>query len=412
MPSSSADRWVSGVTWAPSSSDRAGQHAVDLLRQRPVARVQEHDLLLDPERVLAAGVPLGPVRQLAHAALLTLRGRRAKRPAPRTGLRARAGGSASRRATGRRRRSRGRGPRRPRSGRRRPTRPAGARPKRSMAWWWKELTCASVRAHQLARWLPASIVTACVASVPGSVWRWSSRCWCRVPPRATFSVWAPRQMASTGRPSASAWRASSSSNRSTSGSIGPGVGVQLGAVEAGIQVRAAGQADARDLAQQRLDGVVVHRRDHQRDAARRLHRAGVAQAQRQLLARGLAVRGLLVALHATHLRGRDCDQRPHPITHVSLPPPSRELLTTISPARSATRVRAAGRDGAVATTDHERSQVHMTGFQPTVDDGRMGGQRDHLLGHERVRALAHHPLGLAPAPRREHGRHSTTPSPP
>ena len=161
-------------------------------------------------------------------------------------------------------------------------------PSRSMAWWWKELTCASVRAHQRrpAGCRPRSS-TAWVTSVPGSVWRWSvGRCWCRVPPRATFSVCAPRQMASTGRPQR----------------VGVAGQLELEAVDLGVdRARRRGAARRRrgrdrgrgrrtgrraeTWSQQRLDGVVVHRRDHQRDAAGRLDRARVAQAERQLLAR-------------------------------------------------------------------------------------------------------------------------------
>ena len=72
--------------------------------------------------------------------------------------------------------------------------------------------------------------TSCVTRA-GLAWRcsivpsvMSGRCWCSVPPRATLSSWAPRQMPRIGSPRASAWRQSASSNASSRGSVGPSSG--------------------------------------------------------------------------------------------------------------------------------------------------------------------------------------------
>ena len=47
------------------------------------------------------------------------------------------------------------------------------------------------------------------------------RCWCSVPPSATFRSWDPRQIARIGRPRVNAARASASSVASSSASVGP-----------------------------------------------------------------------------------------------------------------------------------------------------------------------------------------------
>ena len=111
-----------------------------------------------------------------------------------------------------------------------------------------------------------------------------------------------------------------------------------------VEVGPAREADARDPVEQRLDRVVAQRRHHHRDAAGPLDRAQVGEPERHLVARRLALGGLLDLLGAAHLGGGDADQRPvsvqvgmsvracHSITQVSLAPPPRELLTIISPA--------------------------------------------------------------------------------
>ena len=67
-------------------------------------------------------------------------------------------------------------------------------------------------------------------------------------------------------------------------------------------------------------------------------------------------------------------------TQVSLPPPFRELLTTISPASNATRVSAAGSVArAVGGMGDRRAQVDVARREPPVDHRRVG-EGDHRLG--------------------------------
>ena len=141
----------------------------------------------------------------ARAAPACRRAPRTARSAPRDGRRA------SRRATARRARSA------PPASSMPSIVPSGAHatrarpaPSRSTAWWWNEFTAS------------ASPPTTAASREPGRdprrrgsadaariAWRWSTsrpttsgRCWCSVPPRATFSACAPRQMPSIGIPRA------------------------------------------------------------------------------------------------------------------------------------------------------------------------------------------------------------------
>ena len=82
------------------------------------------------------------------------------------------------------------------------------------------------------------------------------------------------------------------------------------AVGLGIQVGPAGQADAVDPGQQRLSQLGRQRRRHDRDCARGLERLQVAQPERHLALRRLALRGRLDRVRLAHLGGGDSDQWP------------------------------------------------------------------------------------------------------
>ena len=124
-----------------------------------------------------------------------------------------------------------------------------------------------------ARRVPASTSTSWETWQPGSLWRWPGRCWCSVPPQATLSACAPRQMPSSGIPRSSAARASASSKASSDGSVGPSSAWRSRRpVGLGIQVGAAGEADAVEPGDQRLE-VRHARRQHDRHRAGALDRA-------------------------------------------------------------------------------------------------------------------------------------------
>ena len=76
------------------------------------------------------------------------------------------------------------------------------------------------------------------------------------------------------------------------------VGVAARRRRCGVEVGAAGEADAVEAVEQRLDRLLVQRRHHHRQGARRLEPAQVGQAERHLVARRLALRGRLDALGA------------------------------------------------------------------------------------------------------------------
>ena len=76
-------------------------------------------------------------------------------------------------------------------------------------------------------------------------------------------------------------------------------------------------------------------------------------AERHLAPRWIGLRRLLDALGEAHLGGRDADQRSargQASSHVSLPPPLRELLTISEPRVNATRVSATGAVTAASPT--------------------------------------------------------------
>ena len=214
------------------------EHAVDLLRQRPVVGMEEHHLLLDADRVARArrvrrpGAPVArrrSCRPLGRALRERARGRgRAPRRAPRAGprparhsachwtpsMKGRPGAStASTTPSGDRADTR---------------RPA---PRSATAWWWNELTLdSSCRSARRAGCRPRSR-TAWVAIAAGRTAGAgatrrdaSGRCWTSVPPRATLSAWVPRQIASNGIPISHALPAAASSKLSTCGSVGPSSG--------------------------------------------------------------------------------------------------------------------------------------------------------------------------------------------
>ena len=136
---------------------------------------------------------------------------------------------ASPRATARPARSARRRPRCPRPSRPAPTPPRAGRRRAGRRPGGGTSSRPSARAPSTANSRePRSTRTSCVSAQPGSVWRcsieWSvtaGRCWCSVPPRATLSACAPRQMPRIGRPMRSATRATSSSKTSSAGSTGP-----------------------------------------------------------------------------------------------------------------------------------------------------------------------------------------------
>ena len=205
------------------------------------------------------------------------------------------------------------------------------RPSRSTAWWWKELTRA--RRRRISRCeLAAGRRSRPRASTrsPGALWRWSiacpgrsGRCWWSVPPRATLSACSPRQMARIGRPRASARRASSSSKQVELGLVGPELGVAALVVGGGVEVGPAGQADAREPVEQRLDGLEVAAaasppagRRPPRSPAGRSARAPSRAAAARPAGSGSTWSATRTSEVVTPISG------PHASTHVSLPPPS------------------------------------------------------------------------------------------
>ena len=154
---------------------------------------------------------------------------------------------------------------RPRSRRRAPTRPPAGRGRAGRP---PGGGTSSRRARRRRRSRPAaspsSIATVCVVSRPDAVWRWSiepsvtsGRCWCSVPPRATLSAWQPRQMPSTGMPSASALPRDRDLEGVERRLDRAEVGMRLGAVGGRVEVRAAGQADRPRARDQRRDRARV-----------------------------------------------------------------------------------------------------------------------------------------------------------
>ena len=131
---------------------------------------------------------------------------------------------------------------------------------------------ASVRVRKIrCRRERAAICTSCVACVAGSVWRWPGMCWCSVPPQATLSAWAPRQMARIGR-SRDERLAGEARARTRRGSArsGPSSSVAVGgAVGRRVEIGAAGQADAVEAVEQRREVIGADRREHDGDRAGR-----------------------------------------------------------------------------------------------------------------------------------------------
>ena len=141
-------------------------------------------------------------------------------------------------------------------------------------------------------------------------------CWCSVPPQATLSAWAPRQMARIGR---------SRVQRLAGEAQLEGVEARLGraeldvavgrAVGRRVEVRAAGQADAVEAVEQRREVIGADRRQHDGDRAGRVQRAQIGHPERHLGVRGLAVAARRRQRAGAQLRSGDADQRPHTADH-------------------------------------------------------------------------------------------------
>ena len=136
-------------------------------------------------------------------------------------------------------------------------------------------------------------------------------CWCSVPPRATLSACAPRQMPSSGIPRASAARASSSSKRSSAGSVGPSRLVGAAPYAAGSRSGPPDRQTPSSRVEQRRHRAGLERRQHDGHAAGQLDRAHVGQPERHLVLRRLAVTAQRREVAAPHLGGGDADQRSH-----------------------------------------------------------------------------------------------------
>ena len=127
-----------------------------------------------------------------------------------------------------------------------------------------------------ARREPAARARRGSATVASSDWRWPATCWCSVPPRATFSAWAPRQMPSSGSPAASAARATRELEVVDAGVRRVQQRVaRLGAVGDRVEIGPAREADAvQALDQFGHRGEVDGREDRPGSRRRRRSRAG------------------------------------------------------------------------------------------------------------------------------------------
>ena len=221
-------------------------------------------------------------------------------------------------------------------------------PQRSAAWWWNELTWASItpitRAsrefgvdpHPVGRHAPArrlAVLDRPVGEVAEVlVQRAAARDVERLAAAADPQHRHPARVGELGEREL--------------------VGVEVGlgrpelrvarrlAVAVRVDVRAARQADPAQAVQQRRDRVVAERRQHDRQAAGELDRAHVDHPERHLALRRIALGHRVGLLREPHLRGGHADQRPaHPgSTHVSFAPPFWDELTTSAPSSKATRV--------------------------------------------------------------------------
>ena len=277
MLSSSAERWVSGRHVGRQLLGQRGQHAVDLLGERPVVRAEEHRLLLHAERELVAAdqsaqcslMPPAPSRRAAEASTSALNraafsGRAVSTSAchctPSTNGRA---GASTPSITPSGDQATARSP----------------LPSRLIAWWWKEFTRARRRRITRCRRLPGVISTECVTLSPARVWRCSS-----VVPGPVGQVLVERaaarhvqrlQAAADGEDGDAA-RVRAAGDLELEevelGLHGPELGVAALVVGGRVEVGAAGEADARQAVEQRLDRLDLQRRHHHRDAAGRLDR--------------------------------------------------------------------------------------------------------------------------------------------
>ena len=137
-------------------------------------------------------------------------------------------------------------------------------------------------------------------------------CWCSVPPQATLRAWAPRQIARIGRPALQGELDQAQLEGVEAGLGRPELDVAVrGAVGRGVEVGAAGEADAVEAVQQRREVVGAGRRQHHRDRAGRVERAQIGHPQRHLRVRGLAVATGRRQPRGAHLRGGDANEGAH-----------------------------------------------------------------------------------------------------
>ena len=249
----------------------------------------------------------------------------------------------------------------------------------------------------------------------------SGRCWTSVPPRATFSACAPRQIASSGSSRRQAIRASASSKRSTSSSVGPELGMAL------LRRSSPGRGRARPRGRRRSGARAAARARRRRAAAARpagrrppRSRAGTSARapSRPAAARPAASDGPLSLRRTsdvvTPISGRGVAAPPQASTQVAFPPPFWLEFTTSAPgverhAREPAREHAARR---CRRRERERAQVDVARLERAAGDGRM--RREH---HGLLRDVA---LGLARGSARAARARSsscacaqtTTPSPP
>ena len=186
-------------------------------------------------------------------------------------------------------------------------------------------------------------------------------------------------------------RARTGRGRARSGRARDGAAAVGGRVEVGP----AGQADAVEPLEQRLDRLGVERRQDHRDAAGALDRPQVPRARAP--ARAAAARPAASARRRSlraDLRRRDADQRPRarltPAPMCPSPLRSASELTTSAPASSATRVRPPGSDRASPAPQYDERRAGRRGAARAAPSTTVGWveSSDRLLGDEARRAAA------------------------
>ena len=193
-----------------------------------------------------------------------------------------------------------RAPRRPRAARRRA---------RSTAWWWKELTCCSAAPRIPASRECGAISTVCVVTQPGSVWRWSGQVLVEAAAARDVERLGAAADAEDRQPGGVGAARDLELERVEPGLRRAEVRVALGAVGGRVEVRPAGQADARERRDERGDQAAVDGRQHHRHGAGALERAHVGHPERELVLGRLALGQRVGALRAPDLGCRHADQR-------------------------------------------------------------------------------------------------------